>query len=185
MLGVGPHGKLQSDANPISVHVVVAGKLHQTAAPIKRELFSIAGESMNAVLQAKTESELVELFLLARYAKASFKVAGIPQDYETPGTTMSFAPQTMRGLFDIGYRGGREGTAWQSLPPGLDSELIAMPRGDTRFATVRGMAPSDSWAPDKIRITLGDGDTANTYSDTAASLSDQGSDRVVPRPRHE
>ncbi len=78
MLGIGPNGEQPSEANPISVHVIVAGKLHQTAAPTKRELFSIAGESMNAVLQAKMEGELTKLFMLARYAKSRFQAGGHP-----------------------------------------------------------------------------------------------------------
>ena len=137
MLGIGPNGTLPPDANPVSVHVIVAGKLHQTAAPTKGGLISIAGESMNTVLQAKTEGELTGLFMLARYANADFKLAGIPQDYEVSGDCMSFDPQVMRGLFAVGHRGGLDGTAWQSLPLGFEMERFASPRSHTRFATVR------------------------------------------------
>ena len=154
MMGIGRQGALPSDANPASIYVLVAGKLHQMVAPTKRELLSIAGESMNAVLQAKMEGELARLFMLARYTRADFKLTGIPQDYEEPGNNLSFAPQVMRGLFDEGYRGGKDGTAWQSLPPGLEKEWIALPRSDTRFATVGGTTPANSWTPERIRITL-------------------------------
>jgi predicted acylesterase/phospholipase RssA len=167
MIGIGPNGALSSDTNPVSIHVLVAGKLYQAAAPVKREIFSIAGESMNTVLQAKMEGELTELFMLARYAKANFKLAGLPQDYEMPVDSISFNPQVMRRLFNEGYRGGINGTAWQSTPPGLEKEGIAMPRSDTRFATIRGVSPPSPWTPEKIeniRITLDDGDSANTHS---------------------
>ena len=137
MLGIGPSGTLAPDANPVSVRVIVAGKLHQTAAPTKGGLISIAGESMNTVLQAKTEEELTGLFMLARYANADFKLAGIPQDYEVSGDCTSFDPQVMRGLFAVGHRGGLDGTAWQSLPLGFEMERFASPRSHTRFATVR------------------------------------------------
>jgi hypothetical protein len=154
MIGIGPNGEQPSEANPTAIHAIIAGKLHQTATPAKRELFSIAGESMNAVLQAKMEGELTALFMLARYARADFRLTGIPQDYETPGNNMSFDQKVMRGLFNEGLRAGREGTAWRSFPPQLEKERLAMPRTDTRFATIRGTSPSDSWTPEKIRITL-------------------------------
>ncbi len=160
MMGIGPQGALPSDANPASIYVLVAGKLHQMVTPTRRELLSIAGESMNAVFQAKMEGELARLFMLARYARADFKLTGIPQDYEEPGNNLSFAPQVMSGLFDEGYRGGRDGTAWQSLPPGLEKEWIALPRSDTRFATVGGTAPVNAWVPERIRITLDDSGSA-------------------------
>ena len=156
MMGIGPNGALPLGANPVSIHVLIAGKLHQTAAPTKRELFSIAGESMRAVLQAKLEGELTQLFLLARYARADFKLAGIRQDYETPGDSMSFDPEVMRRLFDEGYRGGKDGTAWRPSPPGLELELFSMPRSDNRFATVRGASVPASWTSENLNITLAD-----------------------------
>lgn len=169
MMGIGPNGEQLSEANPIAIHAIIAGKLHQTATPAKRELFSIAGESMNAVLQAKMEGELTTLFMLARYAKADFKLTGIPQDYETPGNNMSFDQKVMRGLFDEGIRAGKSGTAWRSFPPGLEKERLTSPRRDTRFATVDGASSSESWTPEKIRITLGDGDSASTRNHTTTA----------------
>jgi len=162
MIGIGPHGEQSSGANSTTVHVIVAGRLHQTPMPTKRELFSIAGESMNAMLQAKLEGELAELFMLARYAKADFKLAGIPQNHPMPSNNMSFDQKVMRGLFNEGLRAGRDGTAWHSFPPGLEKERSAQPRSDTRFATVGGVPTSESWTPERIRITLGDGDSAST-----------------------
>ena len=136
MIGIGPRGALPPDTVPSSIRIIVAGKLHQTASPTKGGLFSIAGESVSTVLQAKTEGELTQLFLLARYAGADFRLAGIPQDYAVSGDCMSFDPQVMRGLFDVGYRGGREGTAWHLFPPGLEQARTSAARGDTRFVTV-------------------------------------------------
>jgi len=162
MIGIGPHGEQPSEVHSTAVHVIVAGKLHQTPAPAKRELFSIAGQSMNAMLQAKMEGELVALFMLARYAQADLKLTGIPQNHAMPGNNMSFDQKVMRGLFDEGLRAGREGTAWQSFPPGLEKERFAQPRSDIRFATVSGVSASEPWTPEKIRITLGDGDSFST-----------------------
>jgi hypothetical protein len=154
MIGIGPHGALPPDAQPVSIRVIVAGKLHQTPAPAKSGLFSIAGESLSAVLQAKTEDELTRLFMLARYANADFALSGIPQEFEIPGDCMSFDPQVMRRLFDAGYRGGKDGTAWRSIPPGFETEWSCVPRSGTRFATVHGASRQESMTPPRIRITL-------------------------------
>jgi hypothetical protein len=134
--------------------------MSETASPpAKRELFSISGESMNAVLQAKLGTDLTQVFLLARYTKADFKLAGVTQHRATPFNSMSFDPQFMRALFDEGFRGGKDGTAWRSSPPGLETTQIPLPRSDTRFATTPGATSPSSWTPEKIRITL-DGETS-------------------------
>jgi hypothetical protein len=161
MIGIGPDGGMPPDAKGISIWVIVAGKLQQITAATKRELLSIAGESMNTVLQAKTEGELTRLFILARYVGADFKLAGIPQDYDVPGDAMSFDPQVMRGLFDVGFRGGRDGTAWRSIPPGVETAWAAIPRSDTRFVTRSAASSPDSWTPRRIRTTLDGAQSAN------------------------
>jgi hypothetical protein len=140
MLGIGPNGELPLGAAPCAVHVIVAGKLDPDVVPTKWELLSISTESLGAVLQTRTEGDLAQLFLLTRYAKADFALTGVRKDLVANSDCVSFDPQVMRGLFDEGYRAGKDGTAWQSLPPGLEEQWIAMPRSATRFATVLGQA---------------------------------------------
>lgn len=110
---------------------------------------------MNAVLQAKTSSELREIFILARYVNADFKVAGIPQDFQTGEDSMSFNPQTMQTLFDMGYRGGKDATVWQSLPPGLDAKWFSIPRSSATLVAA-GNLPQTQWTlPERMNIMLG------------------------------
>jgi hypothetical protein len=154
MLGIGPHGEAPVDAAGASVWVIVAGALYPKATPTKRELWAISSDSMSAVLQAKQEADLNQLFLVARYAKADFKVAGVGPDRCEAADSMSFDPQAMRSLFDEGRRGGKDGTAWRAIPPGLERERRPIPRGDNRFASRRGASEPSSWRPEKISITL-------------------------------
>lgn len=156
-----------------------APKLRQNATPTKPGLFSIVGESVNTALQAKLEGELTQLFLLARYTNATYRLAGIPQDYQLTGDTMSFDPKLMRGLFDEGYRGGRAGTTWQSAPPGLDTRQVSTPRTDTRFTTTQESPSSESWTPDKIRITL-DNSPTDVRNDTSPVQGDSHSQQLAP-----
>jgi hypothetical protein len=178
MIGIGPGSSLPPHMRP-SIWVIVAGKLRQAAAPAKRELFSIAGQSLNTVLQAKMEGELTRLFMLARYAKADFRLAGIPQDYDLPGDAMSFQPSAMRQLFDEGYRGGKEGTAWQSCPPGFEAQMLSPPRSGTRFVAVH-TAPSASWTPDRIRIVVDDSDPVPFGNEAATATGDRQPRRLPP-----
>jgi hypothetical protein len=168
MVGIGPNGEQPPEDNRASVHVIVAGKLQPTIAPARRELFAIAGESMNTVLQAKTDGELARLFLLSRYANADFRLTGIPQDCQMSDNSMSFDPQVMRQLFELGCRNGRDGAAWQPFPPGLAPDRIATPRTDTRFVAVHETSPATSWTPDKIRITLDDNNPTVGRKDSTA-----------------
>ena len=181
MVGIGPNGEVLSDASGLSVWVIVAGTLHPNATPTKLELLSISSESMNAVLQAKLEGDLTQLFLLARYAKADFKLAGVGQDHCcATSNSMSFDQQFMRALFDEGFHGGKDGTAWRSTPPGLEKAQIPVPRSDTRFASIRGTSSADSWTLEKIRITLEDGASANTHSGAATGANDLRIQQIPP-----
>jgi hypothetical protein len=155
MIGIGPDAEVRPAPKPVSIHVIVAGKLNQVAEPAKPGLFSIAGESLSAVLHAKTDNELTRLFVLARYVHADFKVTGIPEDFPISGDSMSFDPQAMRGLFNIGYRGGKDGTAWRSIPPGIEQERFSVARTGTRFATTGMISSPESWRPEDLKITLG------------------------------
>lgn len=179
MIGLGPSTLLVPHANPLSIYTLVAGKLHQNATPTKPGLFSIVGESVNTALQAKLEGELTQLFLLARYTNATYRLAGIPQDYQLTGDTMSFDPKIMRRLFDEGYRGGKAGTTWQSAPPGLDTRQVSTPRTDTRFTTTQESPSSESWTPDKIRITL-DNSPTDVRNNTTAVQGDSHSQQLAP-----
>lgn len=153
-IGIGSTATIRPDGRPLAIHVIVAGKLQQVAAPTERRLISIAGESLNAVLQAKTEDELTRLFILARYVNAEFKVTGIPDAFPTSSDSMSFDPLVMRGLFDAGYRGGKEETAWRSIPPGIEKEWLSVARTGTMFATTGKARVPESSRPSDLRIPL-------------------------------
>jgi hypothetical protein len=178
MLGIGPNGELPPIAAPPTVYVVVAGKLGPEIVPTKWELLSISTESLGAVFQARTEGDLAQLFLLARYAKANFALTGVRQNLVSKGDCISFDPQVMRGLFDEGYRAAKNGTAWQSLPPGLEEQWEAMPRRGTRFASIPGQPSSDPCVPGKIRITGDDGEPPSSRDKTSAAAGNLQGQRI-------
>ena len=107
------------------------------------------------MFQAKTEDELTRLFILARYVNADYRLAGVPDDFPASSDAMSFDPQVMRGLFDAGYRGGKDGSAWRSIPPGIEQEPCTAARTGTKFATSARTGLPESWRPERLKITLG------------------------------
>jgi predicted acylesterase/phospholipase RssA len=143
MLGVAESGELMPRQHSMCVHVIVAGKLYAEPEPAKRGLVHLAGGSLDNVLRSRMEGDLVCVFLSAKYAGADFRLAAVPSDYHLSANMMSFDAVQMRRLFDEGYRCGRNGSAWQPLPPGLD-RFRNSPRGDNRFVVLRDTPPPAS-----------------------------------------
>jgi predicted acylesterase/phospholipase RssA len=159
MLGIGPNGERPAEDHRLAVRVIVAGKLYPEAAPAEDRLLSISGESINAVLQARMEGDLTQVVLLTRYAGGEVRLAAVRQDFPIGASSMSFDTQTMRALFDDGYRGAASGTAWQAELPGIETVRLRVPRTGTSFATVLEGPAAPPWRPDQIRIiTDGSGD---------------------------
>jgi hypothetical protein len=172
MLGIGPNGEQPPEGNGMSVYVVVAGKLRQVATHTERELLAITGESLNTVLQAKMEGELAQMFILTQYARANFRLTGIPQDYVLPTNSMSFDQKAMRGLFDTGYRYGRDGTVWCMAPPTMTD--IALPRTNVQFTAIQEAPTQKVQMPRRVIVTLGDA--------VSPTVSDNMTVRATPPP---
>lgn len=164
MVGIGPNGEQPPEG--ISIYVVVAGKLRQVAGPTKGELFTIADDSINTVLQAKMEGELMKLYMLSKYVRANFRLAGVPQDYALPSNNMSFDQKTMRGLFDTGYRCGRDGTAWCTIPPTMADH--PSPRTSVQFTVTHDTSSQKVQIPSHITVTLGDAVSQAVFDNMAA-----------------
>jgi predicted acylesterase/phospholipase RssA len=130
-----PSGERGVDAN---VYVIVAGKLRPKPAPVKRRLLSVAEDSIAGIVQAQFEGSLLRIFLLSRNAGAQFALAAVPQEFPSDLASLSFDPQTMRALFDEGYRSAVAGKVWRSTPPGLSPGETPPPRGGVRFELKEG-----------------------------------------------
>jgi len=153
MLGIGPSGERPASDHRLAVRVIVAGKLYPEVTPAEDRLLSISGESINAVLQARMEGDLMQVVLLARYAGADVHLAAVRQDFPVGSSSMSFDTQTMRALFDEGSRGAANGTAWQAELPSVQTLRLRVPRTGTSFATVLEGPAAPPWRPDHLRIT--------------------------------
>jgi hypothetical protein len=66
-----------------------------------------------------------DLYRIQAFAKRDgidFHFVDVPSDY-VAGSEEPFDKAEMNRLFEIGYRLGVSGTAWKTVPPGMDSTL--------------------------------------------------------------
>lgn len=116
-----------------NVYAIVAGKLYADANQVRRRWLFVTGESVIGVLQARTEGDLMRLFLLARFTGGAFNLAAVPQKLEIAGNALGFDPVVMRQLFDVGYQSAVDRTAWRVTPPGIEPDEQRVPRVGNRF----------------------------------------------------
>jgi predicted patatin/cPLA2 family phospholipase len=147
MVGIQEIADVPPSATGSNIWVIVAGKGEPDAVPAKTGLLQITGESLNGVLQTRLEGDLLRVFLLAKYAGAEFHLAAVRQGRPAEANSMSFGPEVMRSLFNEGRRGGRDGTAWRSVPPGIEESRVLSSRSGVKFAAIHDTAPV-SWPPD-------------------------------------
>src|SRR5208282_620703 len=119
MLGLGHSRGKEGSAVDTNVYVIVAGKLHPKPQPVERRLFPVAGDALHSVLQSRLEGDLLRVYLLTRFGGAQFALAAVPDDAPDEPASLSINPSVMRDLFERGYRNGKEGNGWHSMPPGL------------------------------------------------------------------
>jgi hypothetical protein len=133
MLGLG-HGQNRQDAAvDTTVYVIVAGKLHSKPQAVERRLFPVAGDALHGVLESRLDGDLLRVYLLTRFAGAQFALTAVPDDAPDERASLSINPSVMRDLFERGFRTGREGNGWLSVPPGLKPGEYPPPRGGTTF----------------------------------------------------
>jgi predicted acylesterase/phospholipase RssA len=128
----------QAGSEDVNVYVIVAGKLRPKPEPVKRQLLLVAQESIQGVLQAQFEGDLLRIYLLSRFAGGRFALAAIPQEFGNDQGSLSFDPQIMRALFDEGFQSIVKGRVWRNTPPGLAPGEQSPPRGGIRFELKEG-----------------------------------------------
>ena len=129
-----------------NVYAIVAGKIYADPVRVKKALFSVTGQSLLTVLQARADGDLMRLFLMATLSGGRFHLAAVPQDMPIAANALNFEPATMRSLFDVGYRYAAEGKAWRGTPPGVEPDEQTLPRSGVRFVTAPGATPEQKAA---------------------------------------
>ena len=118
-----------------NVYAIVAGKIYAEPGRVQKALFSVTGQSLLTVLQARSDGDLMRLFLMATLSGGRFQLASVPQDMPVGANALDFEPATMRKLFDAGYKFAAAGRDWRNTPPGAEPDEQTLPRSGVRFVT--------------------------------------------------
>jgi predicted acylesterase/phospholipase RssA len=105
-----------------NIYVIHNGQLPPVAEQTPRSLRGIASRTLQAAGRAGVVGDLFRLHAVAVATEASLYWITIPEDVEIEGSE-AFDPVVMRRLYDLGYRKGTEGPAWDTAPPGLRYQL--------------------------------------------------------------
>ena len=122
--------KVRDDLN---VYVIVAGQLRLPRRRVQRKLSAVIEESVGGVLQSQMDGDLLKLYLLSRWAGASFALTAVPRDLAEEASPLIFEPTKMQKLFDVGYKHAGSKSGWHSAPLSLAPEEQIPPRGSVQF----------------------------------------------------
>lgn len=126
-----------------NVYAIVAGKIYAEPGRVQKALFSVTGQSLLTVLQARSDGDLMRLFLMATLSGGRFQLASVPQDMPVGANALDFEPATMRSLFDVGYKFAAAGHDWRNTPPGAEPDEQTLPRSGVRFVTAPDASPEE------------------------------------------
>jgi hypothetical protein len=114
-----------------NVYTIVAGKLSSESRYVYRRFISVFDASVQELLESRTRSDLLRVFLLSRLTGGRFAVASIPQEQRVDPDATRFDPEEMKRLFEAGH--DRAVIGWRSTPPGVNPEEWLLPRTGTQF----------------------------------------------------
>jgi hypothetical protein len=97
--------------------------MSSTPQAIKRKLPDISSRSVDSMIKTAAVGDLYRIQAFAERDGIDFYFADVPPDY-VAGSGEPFDQVEMNRLFEIGYRQGISGTAWKTVPPGMDSASV-------------------------------------------------------------
>ena len=106
-----------------NIYVIHNGQLPPVAEQTPRSLRGIASRTLQAAGRAGVVGDLFRLHAIAIATEASLYWITIPEDVEIEGSEV-FDPVVMGRLYELGYRKGTEGPAWDTGLPGLRYQLV-------------------------------------------------------------
>ncbi|NQT16744.1 MAG: patatin-like phospholipase family protein [Planctomycetes bacterium] len=137
MLNLDPD-TIRPDEPPLAgsrVYIIIAGKPFPEPRCAKPRAIDIAGNALSALTSAQTRSDLIRIYTLSLLTGMEFRMAAMPQDFPTHGSSLSFDPPEMKRLYEHGYRLACSGKAWRDTPPVVEPAEQSVPRAGTEFLT--------------------------------------------------
>lgn len=102
-----------------TVHVIRNASLDPDYKPVKPRIVPIASSSISALIRTQGIGDMYRIYLGARRDRVDYRLTFIPAEFTAEPEEM-FDPEYIKPLFELGRQRGRDGTAWQNAPPGLE-----------------------------------------------------------------
>lgn len=100
------------------IYLVKNGKLEPEFEAVKPTAIAIGARSVSTLLKSQNYGDIYRIWRLAKESDASFHLTAVPPEFKLKAKE-AFDPVYQKALFQLGYKIGREGGHWQSLPPEL------------------------------------------------------------------
>jgi hypothetical protein len=98
------------------VHVIRNGKLMPVYEAVQANTLAISARSLFTVTKNQSMGDINLIYAMTERDGAEFRLASIPASF-TVQSTKPFDPVYMKALFEVGYKLGRQGSAWARTPP--------------------------------------------------------------------
>jgi predicted patatin/cPLA2 family phospholipase len=102
---------------PITAYVLRNAKLEPDWAAVNRRTLSIVGRAISTMITSSGINDVIRIYNTVRADDVEYRLAFIGADFDLELKT-PFEQSYMRALFDYGYRQGRAGYQWHTVPPG-------------------------------------------------------------------
>ncbi len=127
---------LQAGKKPLTgsdVHIITAGKLYADPQCIEPKITSIAGGALTSLTYAQQRNDLIRIWTVCQLAGIRYHSTAIPQDFATTTDSLSFKPDEMKRMYEVGFCHGMAHHSWRRTPPGTEADEQYVPRAGTDF----------------------------------------------------
>lgn len=107
---------IDTDKRRGSVYIIRNGQMEPVPEQVRRRITAIAERSLDTLLVSVAMSDLFQIWKLAQEAGFDFHYVAIPEEIDV-GNVADFDSDTIRRLFDLGYKMAQGEHPWQTKPP--------------------------------------------------------------------
>ncbi len=133
--------KIRRGESPLrgsDIYILVSGKLYAPGDCVPRRGVDIGKAALESLAFAQGRNDLLRIFILTLLLDMNYHLMAIPQEFQTSGDLLTFDPQELRRLYQLGYQQGYCGKGWRNRPPGYYAQEQTYPRGGVHFQVLQG-----------------------------------------------
>ena len=102
------------------LYIIRNARLDPEWASVERQTISIAGRSIQSLIQTQGVGDLFRIYLNAQRDGIDYNLAFIPSEFEATHKE-EFDTEYMKALFEFAYEHARTGYDWADVPPGYSA----------------------------------------------------------------